>query len=244
MADSQSVVMIGATGAVGGVVVRTLVAMPQLRRLTLLGRRPVAGIAGPAIVQHVVDVFDPAAYAQRLPGHATAICTLGVGRRAGMSRDEFIRIDKTAVLDFATACRDAGVRHFELLGSVGANARSPSFFLRSKGELEDGLRALGFRRLSLFRPSMILTPTNRYGVSQAVVLALWPWLNTVLSGPLRPYRGIALADLGRAIANNICTDRTGVETLYFDDFVALSGGARAGCGATVETARQPTHETK
>jgi len=85
------------------------------------------------------------------------------------------------------------------------------------------LRALGFRRLSLFRPSMILTATNRYGVRQAVVLALWPRLNPLLFGPLRPYRGIALEALGRAMANNISGDKIGVETLYFDDFVALSG---------------------
>ena len=220
---AQSVVMIGATGAVGGVVVKTLAAMPQLQRLTLLGRRPVEGISGAAIAQQLVDVFDPASYAQHLAGHATAICTLGVGQRAGMSREEFVRIDKTAVLDFATACREAGVRHFELLGSVGADAKSPSFFLRTKGELEDGLRALGFRRLSLFRPTMILTATNRYGVRQAVVLALWPRLNPLLFGPLRPYRGIALEALGRAMANNISGDKIGVETLYFDDFVALSG---------------------
>jgi uncharacterized protein YbjT (DUF2867 family) len=221
--NAHSVVMIGATGAVGGVVVKTLAALPQLQRLTLLGRRPVEGISGAAVAQELVDVFDPASYAQHLPGHATAICTLGVGQRAGMSQDEFVRIDKTAVLDFATACRKAGVQHFELLGSVGASAKSPSFFLRTKGELEDGLRALGFRRLSLFRPSMILTPTNRYGMRQALVLVLWPWLNPLLSGPLRPYRGIPLEALGRAIANNISGDRTGVETLYFDDFVALSG---------------------
>ena len=105
--NAHSVVMIGATGAVGGVVVKTLAALPQLQRLTLLGRRPVEGISGAAIAQELVDVFDPASYARHLPGHATAICTLGVGQRAGMSQDAFVRIDKTAVLDFATACRKA-----------------------------------------------------------------------------------------------------------------------------------------
>jgi len=100
--NAQSVVMIGATGAVGGVVVKTLAAMPQLQRLTLLGRRPVEGISGAAITQQLVDVFDPTSYAKHLPGHATAICTLGVGQRAGMSRQEFVRIDKTAVLENGT----------------------------------------------------------------------------------------------------------------------------------------------
>lgn len=62
------------------------------------------------------------------------------------------------MLAFLQACKQAGVEHFELLGSVGANAKPSNFYLRTKGELEEGLKALGFARLSLFRPSMILTP--------------------------------------------------------------------------------------
>ena len=220
-----SVVMIGATGAVGGEVIKTLAAMPGLQRLTLLGRRPV-NISGAAIIQQTVDVFDPASYARYLPGHATAICTLGVGQPTGVSREEFVRVDKTAVLSFAEACRKAGVRHFELLGSIGANSKSRSFYLRTKGEIEDGLHALGFPRLSLFRPSMILTPTNRYGLSQALVLAVWPRLKPLLAGPLRPYRGIPIDQLGRAMANNIRGDKSGTETLQWDDFVSLSEAAR------------------
>jgi len=220
--DAHSVVMIGATGAVGGTVVKTLSAMPEVTRLTLLGRRPVEGVSG-TVVQKTVDVFDPKSYAEHLAGHDTAICTLGVGTRKGMSHEEFVRIDKTCVLDFAAACKQAGVQHFELLGSVGANANSPSPFLRTKGELEDGLKALGFKRLSLFRPSMILTPTNRYGLQQALVLAIWPMLMSLLVGGLRPYRGIRLDQLGRAMALNIRGDKNGTEVLFWDDFVALAG---------------------
>ncbi len=152
MTDSHSIVMIGGTGGVGGETLKALVRMPEVSRLTLLGRRPVAGLEGANITQHAVDMFDPKSYAQYLSGHDTAICTLGVGSRKGMTHEEFVRIDKTLVLDFASACKAAGVRHFELLGSAGANAKSPSPFLSTKGELEDGLRALGFRRLSSLSP--------------------------------------------------------------------------------------------
>ncbi len=87
-----------------------------------------------------------------------------------MSKADFVRIDRDAALDFGRACKAAGVRHFELLCAVGANAKSSSLYLRTKGELQDGLKALDFERLSLFEPSMIITPTNRYGIGQAVLL--------------------------------------------------------------------------
>ncbi len=221
-----SVLMFGASGAVGGAALTTLLASPKVGKLTLLGRREMTELAkrpGAAKVrQHVVDVFDPASYAHLLPGHDAVVCTFGVGESSKLSRDEFIRIDKTCVIDFATACKAASVRHFELLCAVGADAKSAAFYLRTKGELQDALIALNFGRLSLFQPSMILTPTNRYGVLQGLTLALWPALSTVLAGPLRKYRGIPVETLGAAMANNLFTSGTGTEYLQWDSFTALT----------------------
>ncbi|MEZ5738051.1 MAG: NAD(P)H-binding protein [Burkholderiaceae bacterium] len=197
MDSTQSVLMVGATGAVGSCAARALAGATGLV-LTLLGRQPLTPLpAGEAVLveQHGFDWFDPASYEARLGGHHTAICTLGVGQPSKMSRDEFVRIEKTALLHFATHCREAGIGHFQLLSSVGADARSASFYLRTKGEVEDGLRALGFARLSLFQPSMILTPTNRYGLLQGVTLLVWPWLNPLLPGPLRKLRGVPVETL-------------------------------------------------
>jgi len=221
MGSPRKIVMIGSSGAVGGQVVAALAARAELGRLTLLGRRG-SGRTDPRIVDHLVDALEPSSYREFLAGHDVAICTLGVGEPSKVSRADFIRIDKDAVLGFAGACRDAGVTHFELLASVGADPKSRSFYLRSKGELSDGLRALGFQRLSLFHPSMILTPTNRYGMAQAVTLAVWPKLRPILCGPLRAYRGIAVEELGRAMANNVFSDGDGEEVLLWDDFTALA----------------------
>lgn len=217
-----SVVMLGASGAVGGHALAQALALAKVAQITSLGRRAL-GIANPKLREEVVDVFDPTAYAARLAGHSAAICTFGVGEPSKASREEFLRVDKTAVLDFAAACKAAGVRHFSLLSSVGVSSRSRSYFLRSKGELEDGLRWLEFERLSLFHPSMILTPTNRYGLSQGIILKVWPLLTPVLQGPLRKYRGVEVAKLGAAMARNVVRAGDGEEVLEWDGIMGLAG---------------------
>ena len=217
-----SVLMFGASGAVGGAALKTLLSDARCQHLTLLGRRSLPGLISTKIRQEVVDVFDPASYQHLLAGHDAVVCTFGVGESSKISKDEFVRIDKTAVIAFATACKTAGVRHFELLSAVASNAQSPSFYLRIKGELNQALAAMSFERLSLFQPSMILTPTNRYGLMQGLTLALWPKLQPVLPGPLRKYRGIAVEKLGAAMANNLFTPGSGVEVLQWDAFVALA----------------------
>ncbi len=216
--------MLGATGAVGREVVRALQAGGTFASLTLLGRRSADHLKGDRTTQEVVDVFDISSYREQLAGRNAAVCTFGVGQPSKMSREEFLRIDKAPVLSFARACKEAGVEHFELLGSVGSSSGSRSFYLRTKGELEDELVALGFRRLSIFRPSMILTPENRYGLSQALTLAVWPRLKPILAGPLRKYRGVRVERLGAAIAHNLTTPGDGVERLHWDQIERLADG--------------------
>jgi len=216
--------MLGATGAVGSHVARSLANMPEVETLLLLGRRPLEDIPGDHITQREVDVFDPSSYEAFLPGYTAAICTLGVGEPSKISREEFVRVDKLSVLDFASSCRDAGVRHFELLGSVGANAQSRSFYLRTKGELEEGLRDLDFGRLSLVRPSLIITPDNRYGFLQALALVVWPRIQPLLVGRLRKYRGIAVDRLGQAMAVNVREPGNGLEILHWDALERLARG--------------------
>jgi len=219
-----SIVMMGATGAVGGETLKSLLPNKKIQKLTLLGRRPVEGIDQANIHQHEIDIFEPSTYAELVKGHNIAICTLGVGEPSKMNKEDYVRIDKTAVLDFAKACKDGGVRHFELLSSVGISAKSSQYYLRTKGELVEELKALNFDRLSIFQPSMILTPKNRYGFSQGVLLFIWPLLKPVLLGGLRQYRGIKVDTLGQAIAQNLFTKASGLEYLKWDDFQNLASG--------------------
>jgi hypothetical protein len=72
---------------------------------------------------------------------------------------------------------------------------------------------------------MILTPANRYGMSQALMLAIWPRLRPVLVGPLRKYRGIPVERLGRAIALNVKAPGTGVEILHWDAIEQLASAS-------------------
>lgn len=218
-----SIVMLGATGAVGNECLKALLEQKNIKRITLLGRRENPDINSNHIIikQHQIDISDHNSYAPYLSNHSVAICTLGVGEPSKMSKEEFVKIDKTAVLDFAKACKEGGIQHFELLSSVGVSSSASSFYLRTKGELTDALEALNFNKLSIFQPSMILTINNRYGFSQAVVLKVWPLLKPLLFGNIRKYRGVKVKDLGQSMALNIFNNNTGNEVLQWDDFQAI-----------------------
>ena len=216
--QNSRIIFLGASGAVGTEALNVLLQGNATIDLLLRRHLPSATTAQ----EHIVDVLDPLSYRHHIKGHNVAICTLGVGQPSKVSKEEFTRIDKQAVLDFATACKAAGVSHFTLLGSTMADATSSSFYLRSKGELRDAIAAMGFARFSVFQPSMILTQQNRYDFSQAVMLAIWPLLSPLLVGGLKKYRGIRVEDLGRAMAQNITRDATGDEIFHWSEITDLA----------------------
>ncbi|MEH6519386.1 MAG: NAD(P)H-binding protein [Halioglobus sp.] len=221
--EGISVVMIGATGAVGTQAAHYLMESPSVSKLALLGRNPLESAHGEKVVQHTIDIFDSASYENLLSNFDAAICTLGVGEPSSVSKEDFVKIDKLAVLDFARACRHSGVRHFQLLSSIAVSPSSKSFFLRTKGELEGELRVLEFDRLSLFHPSMIITPGNRYGLAQAISLKVWPALHPLFVGKAKKLRGITSGELGRAMACNSLTAGSGEEVIEWDGFKRLLG---------------------
>ena len=219
---AYNVVMLGATGAVGGEALRHLLDMKDVDSVSTLSRRRFQDVSSPKLNQHIVDVMKPETYAACLKGHNTAVCTFGVGEPSKASREEFQAVDYDAVLAFATACKSAGIIHFELLGAVMANSKSRNFYLKSKGQLCESITALGFERFSIFQPSMILTSKNRYGFSQGLMLVVWPWFSPLLKGSWQKYRGVRVESLGSAIAHNIFASGKSFEILHWPEIQKLS----------------------
>ena len=214
--------MLGASGAVGSKVVERLLESDGVAKISSLGRRRISQLDHRIVAQHQINIHDSKTYTDILNGHEIAICTLGVGQPSKISKEDFIKIDKLAVIAFATKCKNVGIKHFQLLSSVGIKLNSSSFYLRTKAELVEELKMLEFERLSIFQPSMILTPSNRYGFSQGLLLKVWPILKPILVGKLRKYRGVKVKALGAAIANNVFEEGDGYEFMHWDEFASLA----------------------
>ena len=221
--------MLGATGAVGANIVKALQQSSSYAAVTTLGRRPNPDLdsASGKITQHVVDIFDSHAYAPVLAGHTHAFCAFGIGQPSKSHPDEFQRVDIDAVLHFAAACHAQGVSHFSVMTSVGADPKSSIRYLKLKGELERDIAAMGFPRTSIFRPSMLITPNNRYGLMQGILLKVMPVLDPLLLGPWKRYRSITVSELGKAMVANAETVGLGVEILEWGDFKRTKGIGQA-----------------
>jgi uncharacterized protein YbjT (DUF2867 family) len=134
-----------------------------------------------------------------LPAAEAAICALGTTIRAAGSQAAFRAVDHDAVLAFARAAKAAGVTRFIVVTAVGADANSSVFYSRVKGEVERDVTSLGFGRLDIIQPGLIIGPRAERRPVEAFFQAAMPVLNPLLVGGLVRYAGIRAETVAAAI---------------------------------------------
>ncbi len=161
---TPAVLLAGATGLVGRALLTELTGAPNAAPVQALVRRvpdDAARFAGVGDRLHWL-VVDYAAL-PALPPARSAYCALGTTIRAAGSQAAFRAVDHDAVLAFARAARAAGARRLAVVSALGADAASAVFYNRVKGEVEDALRGLGFERLVIARPSLLVGDRRALG---------------------------------------------------------------------------------
>jgi len=153
----RTAVLAGATGLVGRECLDLLGADSGYSRVTALVRGAAApsGSPGPNVVFETVD-FEHLDRTPTLFAVDHVFCALGTTIGKAGSRDAFRRVDFDFPLRIAQLALAQGARHFLLVSALGAGAAAATFYSRTKGELEEAVSALGFRSLTIARPSMLL----------------------------------------------------------------------------------------
>ena len=146
--------IIGATGATGKDLVTQLLADDTYSEVHCFVRKPLA-LTHPKLHAHVVDFETPEAWADLLRGDVAFSC-LGTTLAVAGSKEAQWHVDYDYQYAFAEHCCQNGVATFVLVSAAGATAQSKLFYNRMKGQLEDAVKALGFPRLLIFQPSILI----------------------------------------------------------------------------------------
>jgi uncharacterized protein YbjT (DUF2867 family) len=158
-----AVIILGGTGQVGSATVTELLANSECREVVTVTRKP---IAPQSRVRNVVVDTGAADFTERTAavarevlsqGPVSAVSCVGVGSGSmRWSEEELKRLEVGVVGAFARGCHDGGIAQFCLLSSAGSTSRSRLRYARVMGMKEDAVRNVGFARLAIFRPGIIV----------------------------------------------------------------------------------------
>jgi uncharacterized protein YbjT (DUF2867 family) len=130
----------GATGSLGGKVVRGLLDRDDaVRALVRPGSDPAALAAAGAAIS-VGDLRDPASLVGACRGVSTIVSTASATRRGDDTPEN---VDGRGNINLIDAARVAGVEHYVVISTIGASAESPLPAFRAKGMAESYLKESG-----------------------------------------------------------------------------------------------------
>lgn len=203
--------IIGATGATGKDLVNTLLRDPDYTGVLVFVRRS-TGIHHPKLTEVLTDFNKMESIQEHIKGDVWFSC-LGTTLKTAGSKEKQWHIDYEIPLEFARIARRNGVAQMVLLSSYGATPKSKVFYSKMKGELEEKMKGLGFEKLIIFKPGLLLRKdTDRLG--ERISASAIQFLNRL--GIIQKFRPMPTEILAEKLAKAPKVFANGVHVIELD----------------------------
>lgn len=192
----KTALLLGATGLTGGFLLNELAASAAYSKI-IVPVRKLIDAPSPKVEVVVVDF-------KNLGDHSRfkaddVYCCLGTTIAVAKTKEAFRFVDFDLPLQFAQIALEQGAQSYNLMSSIGAKAKSGNFYLRTKGEIEEAVSALGYKRVNIFRPSMLLGPRKEQRSGESAGKVVMKALGFLWNGPLKNYKPIECATVAKAM---------------------------------------------
>jgi len=148
--------LVGATGLIGGELLKLLLNDNYFDKVRILVRRPFT-LEHAKLEKKLVDFNDADSLLVALDGSDAIFVAVGTTqKKVKGDKTAYRKVDYDIPVNIARYCKMVGCKIFVLVSSVGANSKSNNFYLKLKGEVEDEIGKIGIESVHIMRPSMLL----------------------------------------------------------------------------------------
>lgn len=193
----RTALVFGATGLTGGHLVEELIRNEEYNKVVIFTRREFH-TTNPKVHQVTTALDNIEAIADSIKGD-DLFCCLGTTIKKAGSQDAFQRVDLNAPSKIALIASANGVKQFVIISSIGADAQSRNFYLRTKGQMEEAVQKSQFSAIAILRPSMIIGKRSEFRTAEEIAKLIYRPVSYLLFGGLRKYRAITAQIIARAM---------------------------------------------
>jgi uncharacterized protein YbjT (DUF2867 family) len=203
----KTAIIIGASGLTGKALLYQLLQDDSFNRVIIFVRKELT-IAHVKLTQHVVD-FNTLNICKDLIKGDVVFCCMGTTIKTAGSQEAFKKVDFTYPVEFAKLAKENNIPVFCLQSSLGADAKSNNFYLKTKGETEDEIRNLNFQSFATFRPSMLLGDRSEFRLGEKIGKVVMQALSFAFIGKLKRYKAIHVKQVASAMIKHAKSGNTG-----------------------------------
>jgi uncharacterized protein YbjT (DUF2867 family) len=194
---AQTAIIAGGTGLVGGFLLERLL-NDQIYSSVIAVTRRTLNRRHEKLTEVICDFTSLDDHRDDLKGDVV-FCCLGTTQRVAGSREKFCQVDHDYPVKIGEIALQNGAKAFVLVSALGASVKSPSYYMRVKGETERDLGALGYEALHIVRPSLILGQRSESRVAEDWAQKILPYLSFAMVGRLKKYRPIKADQIAKAM---------------------------------------------
>lgn len=193
----KTAIVFGSTGLVGHILLKKLCESETYSEVTSFSRKS-AGFNSPLLREVVNSLVAPDEIADQLKGD-DLYCCLGTTIKKAGSKEAFRKTDMELPVKLAQIAGVNQVRKFIVISSIGADAKSSNFYLRTKGEMEKQLLETNVPDIVIVRPSMLLGNRGERRLGEEIGKVVMKVLTPVMVGRWKKYRAIHAETVANAM---------------------------------------------
>lgn len=206
----KTAIVAGASGLTGSILLEQLAMDKNFEKIIVLSRKAMKP-ALPKVRELVVDFENLGKY-DFWPDADVLFCCIGTTIKKAGSQEAFKKVDYAIPLALGEQCALYNIG-FHLMSSIGADAQSKNFYLRTKGETEESLKQLDLPYLYIYRPSFLMGPRKESRLGESIGKVFISLFSPFLLGGLRKYRGIHVSKIAQSMIRHSIHFEFGTHTL-------------------------------
>lgn len=194
----KTAIIFGATGLTGDQILKALCNDSFYDKIISFSRNPLS-IKHEKIEEHIVDFENFDSFKDKIAGDSIFLA-MGTTIKKAKSKESQYKVDYTYQYKAAEFAAKNGTKKLLLVSSIGANEKSPVFYSKIKGKLENDIQKLDYPNIFIFRPSGLLGERKErrkfeeFGIKLMKPMSYIPFL--------KKYRPIHTSIIGKAMAES------------------------------------------
>ncbi|QRM90279.1 NAD(P)H-binding protein [Lacinutrix sp. WUR7] len=195
----KTAIILGASGLTGNILLQKLIADNTYKSIKLFSRSKMEGLPS-EVTQFIGDLLKLEQFKSDFTADEV-YCCIGTTKAKTPDKEVYKQIDYGIPVAAAKLAKENNIPTFLVVSALGANAKSPVFYNKTKGEMERDVQKQNIKNTFIFRPSLIGGKREERRTLEKIGLAIFKVIQPLFIGKLKQYKITEPEDIAQAMIN-------------------------------------------
>ena len=193
----KTAIIFGSSGLIGNELFKTILLKNIYSKIKIFVRT-MPEVDNPKVEIIKTDFRNLEKYKDKINGDDCYFC-IGTTKKDTPDKNEYTRIEYDIPVRIATIAKKNSVNSFFYVSSIGANPKASSNYLKNKGQVEEEIKNLNFKKLAIIRPSLLIGNRKSFRLGEVIFTPIMNTLTLFTFGSLKKYKPIKIENVVKAM---------------------------------------------